>query len=133
MAARPPARAVRARAFARIEDTLSVLDEGTALTLLFGGCFRLHARAERRRGRGLAIQQPFPAELLSLAPALLGELQTLGGDGQHVGLAVHVDLALQGLLELGSHVIPQLIIGLRPGCPVRVPASRMRSRGPAVW
>src|SRR6185437_16385091 len=63
-----------------------------------------------------------PAELLPRASALLGDLQTLGGDSQHVGLAVHVDLALQGLLELGSHVTPQLIFRSRrnarvPGIP----------------
>src|SRR5687768_4297352 len=44
-----------------------------------------------------------PGDLASLAEALLGQLHALGGDGDHVCSTVHLDLALDGLVELGRH------------------------------
>src|SRR6185437_760761 len=72
-------------------------------TLLASG-LRLFARLVRLNGNGgLPANQILPGQLLSLAPPFLGELQALGRDRQHVGLAADVDFALQNLVELCCH------------------------------
>src|SRR6516164_11474823 len=68
---------------------------------------RAERRTRRRRGRGgaLAAEQLLPAVLASEPLTLFGELHTLGRERDHIRLAVHVDLALQLLVEFGSHCV----------------------------
>src|SRR5687768_10612467 len=47
------------------------------------------------RERCISVHQREPRKLLAFAPAFGGELQSLGGKRQHVGLARHEQLALQ--------------------------------------
>src|SRR5690349_12514056 len=44
-----------------------------------------------------------PRHLASFTEPLLGELHTIGRDGNHVGLTIHFDLALDRLVELRCH------------------------------
>src|SRR5579863_3837869 len=62
--------------------------------------------AERVRERGIPAHQFLPGELLAEPLALLGQLHALGRERDHVGLAVDFDLALQLLVEFGSHSGP---------------------------
>src|SRR5580704_12419250 len=68
------------------------------------------AAAERQTAaggrRGIPAEQFLPGEFLAEAFALLGELQALGRERNHVGLAVDFDFALQLLVEFGSHSCP---------------------------
>src|SRR5688572_18371036 len=58
---------------------------------------------ERGSERGVAADQGFPGELEPIALALRHELHARRVDGQHVRLAVDIDLALQGLVQFGGH------------------------------
>src|SRR3954468_13832244 len=58
---------------------------------------------ERGSERRFAVDERIPAELLALSLALRHELQPLGRDGEHVGPARDLDLALQRFVEPGCH------------------------------
>src|SRR5215470_17224477 len=70
---------------------------------------RLSRWAERAAGRAAATavaEQILPGVLAPESLALLRELHALGGERDHVGLAIDLDLALELLVELGSHCVP---------------------------
>src|SRR5580700_224410 len=73
----------------------------------FSSCVRsLSRRTERATARsaaGAAAEQILPGVLAAEALALLGELHALGRERDHVRLTVHLDLALELFIELGSH------------------------------
>src|SRR5688500_1383733 len=53
--------------------------------------------------RRLTADQRAPGQLASLALALRHQLEPLGADRQHVGLAVNLQFPLQRLVELCCH------------------------------
>src|SRR5580698_1064313 len=79
------------------------LSSSMAGKLLSGAAAKRQAAAG---GGRIPADQFFPGELLAETLALLGELQPLGGERHHVGLAVDFDLALEQLVEFGSHSCP---------------------------
>src|SRR5687767_7491676 len=54
---------------------------------------------------GLSIDEILPAELLPFALALRGHLHTFRRERDHIGLALDLDLALQGFFQFGGHGI----------------------------
>src|SRR5579862_1527035 len=54
---------------------------------------------------GLGTEQILPGVFATEALALFGEFYSLGRERDHVGLAIHIDLALQQLVQLGSHCV----------------------------
>src|SRR5687767_1165267 len=66
---------------------------------------------ERRGERGVAADQGFPGELQAVALAFRHELHAGRVDGQHVGLPVDIDLALQGLVQFGGHGVSSACAG----------------------
>src|SRR5689334_18936433 len=53
----------------------------------------------------LRAEQILPGVFATEALALFGELHSGGRERDHVGLAIHIDFALEQLVQLGSHCV----------------------------